>query len=300
MTAAHATIDRSRLSGEDLAELFRSFNEVTARLQETHESLRSEVTRLERELRDANEQLRRTERLAALGEMAAGIAHEVRNPLGAIGLNARMLIDDLEDRPECAAVAQKIADAVRGLNGIVGDVLAFARRIVVRPTLVSASDLLDQACDDSRALFESAGLHVSRSYLDAAPAEVACDPSLLRQALVNVLRNAAEAIDDAESVDRVITLHVRSLRPTHTTGAARVALVIDDTGPGVPDEVLGRMFNPFFTTRAAGTGLGLAIVHRILDAHGGTVAVGRSPSGGARIELTLPTDVGEISKEERL
>lgn len=293
MSAAPAMIERGAMSGDELAELLRSFNDVTSRLQVTHESLRAEVVRLERELREANEQLRRTERLAALGEMAAGIAHEIRNPLGAIGLNARMLIDDLADRPESLVIARRIADAVRGLNAIVGDVLSFARRVRVRATVVDAADLVDQACEDCRATLESAGVRLVRRDRGAAAAEAACDPLLIRQALVNVLRNAAEAIEEAAPERREVSISVEP-----RAGDGRIAIIVDDTGPGIPEDVRARMFNPFFTTRATGTGLGLAIVHRILDAHAGGVAVGRAPSGGARIELTLPTDVGAIPKED--
>ena len=115
------------LDSADLAELMGAFNDVAAKLQESNQMLTAEVTRLSGELRDANEQLMRSKRLAALGEMAAGIAHEIRNPLGSIGLYAEMLRDDLADRPEQRTCANKIGAAVTGLNRIVTDVLTFSR-----------------------------------------------------------------------------------------------------------------------------------------------------------------------------
>src|SRR5262249_42196179 len=122
-----SALPAGQVTPAELAELMATFNEVTGRLQGTHESLKREVVRLQGELRDANEQLQRSRRLAALGEMAAGIAHEVRNPLGSIRLYARMLEHDLVDRPQERSVATKIAAAVHGLDGVVGDVLSFAR-----------------------------------------------------------------------------------------------------------------------------------------------------------------------------
>jgi signal transduction histidine kinase len=117
----------------ELAELLGAFNDVTGRLQRTHERLQREVAGLKRELREANEQLSRSRRLAALGEMAAGIAHEVRNPLSSIRLYARMLEQDLADRPDQRSIAGRIGAAVHGLDAVVGDVLNFARELRVRP-----------------------------------------------------------------------------------------------------------------------------------------------------------------------
>ncbi|MEM9372764.1 MAG: histidine kinase dimerization/phospho-acceptor domain-containing protein, partial [Planctomycetota bacterium] len=144
LNAEPATPDAS-LSASDLAELMASFNEVTSRLEQTHGQLRGEVRRLSEELREANEALQRSRRLAALGEMAAGIAHEVRNPLGSIGLYASMLEEDLHDRPECRGVAVKIGSAVRGLDAVVGDVLSFAREIRVRSCPGHPRELLERA-----------------------------------------------------------------------------------------------------------------------------------------------------------
>ena len=163
---------RATLSEHDLAELLTSFNEVTSKLQATHETLRAEVARLQRELHDANEALRRSERLAALGEMAAGIAHEIRNPLAGIGLYASMLVSDLEDRPECRGVAQKIAHGVRGLDAIVGDVLTFAKRIEPRVEACCARAMLDRALELCAPQIDRAGARVTR--LDAGREPIEC------------------------------------------------------------------------------------------------------------------------------
>jgi signal transduction histidine kinase len=299
-----AALGPGGLSPGDLAELMAAFNDVTARLQRTHESLRDEVARLNAELRQANEQLERSRRLAGLGQMAAGIAHEVRNPLGSIGLYARMLVEDLADRPQERLVAGKIADAVRGLDGVVGDVLNFARQLRVRPVAGSAAEVMERALEACRpaGIAPADGIVVRRRGLGRA-ATVYGDPTLMHQALVNVIRNAMDALTESGSA-RVLTLGV-SARRLGEAGSKRpaVGLWVADTGPGVNAEVIERMFNPFFTTRAAGTGLGLAIVHRIVDAHGGRVEVRNNAESdprttGTTVELILPA-AGGAEVDER-
>jgi signal transduction histidine kinase len=286
------------LSATDLVELMTAFNEVTAKLEQTHAQLRGEVRRLSCELREANEALSRSKRLAALGEMAAGIAHEVRNPLGSIRLYAGMLEQDLADRPECRTVARKIAGAVRGLDAVVGDVLSFARELRLRPTPTDAGELLTRASDACRA--EAA--EVVRADLTGAAVELECDAALVHQALVNLIRNAAEA--NRVSGGRLVWLDaapgpVDASDPDPVSG---VVISVRDEGDGVSPEVIERVFNPFFTTRATGTGLGLSIVHRIADAHAGRVIVqnnsAQEPGArGATVELRLPVRAVQVSPE---
>ena len=123
----------------------RSVDETTRRLQDTHQALQQHVTSLQQELAEANAQLRRSRSLAALGEMAAGIAHEVRNPLGSIGLYVQMLAEDVADRPPQVELCDKIARAVEGLDAIVRDVLLFARetRLGIEPT--TAETIIERA-----------------------------------------------------------------------------------------------------------------------------------------------------------
>jgi signal transduction histidine kinase len=287
------------LSVSDLAELITSFNDVTARLQSTHETLRGEVTRLEAELRDAKEQLHRAQELAALGEMAAGIAHEVRNPLGSIRLYASALAQDLSDRPAERELATKIAGSVSRLDAVVGDVLTFARRMVVREEEVPTGKLIDDALDACAALFERHAIVLHRPR--RRELFVRGDAVLLHQALVNVIRNAAEAMGEAGCVsERAIWIEARRTRSVTAEGGAALqqvtVLSVRDNGPGIPEDVLSRVFNPFFTTRHTGTGLGLAIVHRIIDAHKGRVvirsnaAAATGPSStGTTVEFHLPS-----------
>ena len=127
-----------------------------------------------------------------------------------------------------------------------------------------------------------------------------CDPSLVHQALMNLIRNAREAIEDdprrGADGGRVALVAERvTIRGAGGRKTPMIALDVRDDGPGVPADVLERMFNPFFTTRAAGTGLGLAIVHRIVDAHGGRVDVRNNPGGGAIVRILLPLDIEQPS-----
>jgi signal transduction histidine kinase len=274
------------MTAGDLAELLSTFNDVTARLHGTHEALQREVVRLRDELQKANEQLQRSRRLAALGEMAAGIAHEVRNPLGSIRLYARMLEDDLADRPEEQQIAGKIAAAVSGLDAVVGDVLAFARELRLRCDEHDGAELMTRALESAWNLEAGeSGIRVVRRHEDAC--DLRCDGSLLHQALVNIIRNALEAMAEAKAPRTGHELRLECL-----AAGGESIFRISDTGPGISSEVLDRMFNPFFTTRATGTGLGLAIVHRIIDAHGGSVQVrDRASTGdgnGTVFEIILP------------
>lgn len=304
-SAIQSSASSAPLQAADLAELMRAFSEVTERLEATHQGLQSEVSRLRAELGEANVQLERSKRLSALGEMAAGIAHEIRNPLGAIGLYARLLEQDLAECPLAHAreMAGRIRQSVMGLDAIVSDVLDFSRDLRVQASEVEADELLERAletCCPGGVMPE--GVRLSRHGV-CRSVRVKCDAGLVHQALVNVIRNALEAMaekavgrpqesDGAHGV-QVLTLGVerRTSRLSFGELEDRVALIVQDTGGGVPEDVRDRMFNPFFTTRRAGTGLGLAIVHRIVDAHGGVIrvhsVVDDSGRAGARIELVF-------------
>jgi signal transduction histidine kinase len=272
------------LSPTDLAELMSAFTEVTSKLEHTHAQLRGEVARLNEELRDANEALQRSRRLAALGEMAAGISHEIRNPLGSIKLYASMLHEDLAALPEQQQVVDKIGRAVGGLDEIVGDVLSFARETNARFTLCESGQVIAHA-------LESCCAEVAGGVEIDAPdgsAELECDPCLMQQALVNVLRNAGEAnrISGGHGI-AIKVAHAQLERENRAEDA--ISLTVSDRGDGIPEQIIERMFNPFFTTREAGTGLGLAIVHRIVDAHRGTVEVGNHETRpGAWVRITIP------------
>ncbi len=296
-SADSAGVDPPRstvLGPDDLAEMIQAYSAVAERMQSSHEALQNEVLRLRQELANKNQQLARSKRLSALGEMAAGIAHEIRNPLAAIQLYVEMVSDDLGDlstssaqdgssllppkvRAQRLATAadntHKIAGAVRGLSAIVNDVLSFARLIEPQARAVDTRSLLERVVDEQRPVLDGHSINVE---FEIGQASLHADADLLHQALLNLVRNAADAMASRGG-------------GTLTLGVERDQITVGDTGPGLPDEVVERIFNPFFTTRSTGTGLGLAIVHRIVDAHRGDIVVRHHPAhGGAIFVLTLP------------
>lgn len=294
----------AQTTGQDggFAEFVRSLTEVTARMQETHATLTSQVERLKAELAEANERLRRSRSLAALGEMAAGIAHEIRNPLGAIALNAEMLREDVAANPHATASVEKILRAARRLDRIVGDVMSFARDTRLNAAATTAREILELAASDCEALLEREDVDL-RVDVDGA-CELVADGPLVAQAVSNLVRNAVEAMHGRAV--REVTLSAREAKLRTADGARRgfVVLAVEDTGPGIPAEARERIFNPFFTTREEGTGLGLAIVHRIVDAHGGMTACAESTRAvpgqgrGARLELSLPLEPARVAGAE--
>jgi len=219
--------------------------------------------------------------------MAAGIAHEVRNPLGSIRLYARLLDEDLAALPEQQTLARKIGGSARALEAVVGDVLTFAREIRLQMERHEARELFEHAVDQCRA---EMGKVPGMSVVIEGELEVRGDATLLMQALVNLVRNAVEAMGEVPGRDHTLTLRAKSRLVARSRASVETCTVLSvaDTGCGVTADVIERMFNPFFTTRASGTGLGLAIVHRIVDAHGGRIAVQSEPGQGTEFEIVLP------------
>lgn len=230
------------------------------------------------------------ERLAVLGRIAAGLAHEIRNPLGSITGSIEML----HESPALSEVDRRLCDIIqreaRRLNDLVGDMVDLSRP---RPPNIQATDVAT-LCREVVALADHAarGTDVSVEY-DGPVAEVwvRCDGAQMRQVVWNLLRNGMQATAAGSSV-------VVRLAPTERDAL----LSVDDQGPGIPPSAEGRIFDDFFTTRTHGAGIGLAVVRRIIDAHaamGVSLAVRRSASGGASFQLTLSRDVGGLRRSVR-
>lgn len=283
-------VEAPPLSAAELAELAVAFNSVAARLQQTQETLRSEVRRLESELSDSRKELKRARELAQLGEMAAGIAHEIRNPLGSMKLYARLLIEDLGAMPAEQATARKIALGVDRVNEIVTDVLALARDLKVERREHVLRTLIETAVSHCVQTLQDAGVTITIDPSIDEAAAYCCDGPLMQQAVTNLIRNACEAIAEweqrpASAGHITIALERRSVLLANGKRQAMAVLSVTDDGPGIDDAAIERAFNPFYTTRETGTGLGLAIVHRVLDAHGGWARI--FPNHG--LEQTHPT-----------
>lgn len=231
------------------------------------------------ELGRTQEQLVLRERLAALGELAAVVAHEVRNPLGAVFNAVGALRRMIRPEGEARMLLDIVGEEADRLNAIVGDLLDFARpsKPSIRPEPVAP--ILDEVL--AAALAQAAtALEVVRDVEETLP-PVPADARQLRQALLNVAQNAVQAMPQGGR------LTVRARRDGE---ALRIELA--DTGPGVPAELREKVFEPFFSTRATGTGLGLAVVRRVAQDHRGTAVVEEAPGGGTAVVLRLPLDSG--------
>ncbi len=261
----------------ELAAIIGAYNDVTERLKGAHDRLTCEVGRLRDELRAKNEELRRRERLAALGEMAAGLAHEVRNPLGGIALYASKLERELSEQPSARRAAHKIVRGVKSLDRLISEILDFAQEDRLDLADCRLGDVLAAALESVDAwATEGTGTIVVEAA--AHDLRLTCDPARLRQVVINLLMNGLQAVPAGGEV-RV------SAAVSHD---AMTEIAISDNGPGIASDCLDRIFNPFYTTKATGTGLGLAIVHRIVEAHGGTITAGNGPQGGACFVVRIP------------
>jgi signal transduction histidine kinase len=262
----------------DLSEIILAYNGVTEKLQQSHDQLMQTVQGLRQELSEKNRLLERRNRLAALGEMAAGMAHEIRNPLGGIQLYSSILAQDLKDRPQSLQLVHKISGGVKMLEGLVSQVLQFTREIPAHAVPVDLADVVDQAIDLASSQLQART--ISCKPTGPRPMCVKIDPLLIGQAVLNLILNAAEAIGSNGII------HVQ-FGPPVDENAKQLRLIVTDTGPGIAADVLDRIFNPFFTTKESGTGLGLAIVHRVVEAHDGIITASNQETGGAKFEVRI-------------
>ncbi len=271
----------------ELGGIIDAYNHVTEKLKVSHDLLTREIGRLRRQLCEKDQELERKRRLAALGEMAAGVAHEVRNPLGGILLYATMLERDLAEQPGACKLAEQIVSAARNLDDIVGDILAFAHPQTLQRRSVDLTSMLSEVID----LLKPRRLKSDCSVVFESPASPVCvrvEPAQLHRAMLNVIANAIDAAGEGGHV---------WVRVGERGEDDMVCVRVADSGPGVPSDLRDRIFNPFFTTKDSGTGLGLAIVHRVVEAHGGHIDVLDRDGGGAVFALCLPAGNSDDSSE---
>ncbi|MCG3137963.1 MAG: Sensor protein ZraS [Phycisphaerae bacterium] len=271
----------------ELAAIISAYNEVTEQLKHSHESLQEEVRKLREELDSKRQELARQERLAALGQMATGVAHEIRNPLGGIQLYVSLLEKDLIALPQSQRLVRKVSAGVDALERVVSDILDFAGRQEPQKSAVALQLLVSNAMDMAKPRAESQQVQMllETSVLNY---EVRVDAQQMERAILNILLNAVEAAGTGGLV-RI---------EAEQTEANTIALSISDSGPGVPPEIMERIFNPFFTTKDRGTGMGLSIVHRVMDDHGGCVRVSNRAEGGACFTLEMAAVQTEPELEE--
>jgi nitrogen-specific signal transduction histidine kinase len=243
-----------------------------------------DLTRVEQ----LEERERLRDRLASLGEMAAGIAHELKNPLAGIEVMAGLLRRQVPDSKDTQALLADIMSEAKLANAIVVEMLEFVRPIRLQVEHTRLAEVLHQALTLAETKVPRRDIVVS---IDLAPGlpTIEGDSHQLCQVFTNLLTNAFEALNGRGTVSITAAVAVPEEDPTFAHAAAP-SIVVDvaDNGPGVPAELVDRIFNPFFTSKPEGTGLGLAIVSKIVDAHDGRIDLSSSPETGTRFRITVP------------
>jgi signal transduction histidine kinase len=251
-----------------------------------YQSLSETLSEANRNLKQAQAEARRAERLAALGQLSAGLAHEIRNPLGVIKGSAELLDQKLAaSDPLSQELAGFIYAEVNRLSALVGRFLDFARPSQLVLHAENLTEVMEQSLKTTTQQGATAKVRIMRDFSpDLPPAMI--DRELCEQAFTNLLLNACEAMGEQGGELR-IRMHP-AVASDHEHEADEVMVEIEDSGPGVPPDLKEQIFNPFFTTKKTGVGLGLAIVSKIVDAHGGTLTLAGSPGQGACFRMTFP------------
>jgi two-component system, NtrC family, sensor histidine kinase HydH len=254
---------------EDLREQSRKYRRTAEQLSEANV-----------QIREAEEAVRRSDRLAALGQLSAGLAHELRNPLGTIKASAEMLGQNLNAENEVAReVAGFISTEVDRANSLITRFLQFARPLQVRLERADLTQVLDRAV--AMAAREAPGIAIYKNYSPEIP-PFPLDAELMERVFYNLVLNAAQASPEGGAV----TVKTRSAQ-----GTAEISVI--DRGSGIEPKSLDSIFNPFFTTKPGGVGLGLAIVAKIVDEHGGKITVESEPGKGSVFHVLLPMECSE-------
>ncbi len=237
------------------------------------------------------------ERMATLGLVAAGMAHEIRNPLSGLNIYLYSLEKILDEsvtlEPENRKLAQQFAGMTKGasekIEGVIRRVMDFSRPTVSRKTLCELNGCAREAVHLARVTLRHAGITITEALQEDLPVCYA-DPRLVEQVLLNLLSNAAQAMAETQQ-EKIIEIR-SSLDDGHVT------LSVSDSGPGIPPELREKVFEPFFTTRKEGNGIGLALSWKIVNDHGGTIQSGPGPLGGAEFRIRIPA--GDLRSRERI
>jgi two-component system NtrC family sensor kinase len=266
-------------SGDELGTLADSFNRMAAALQER-----------ERELQEfTKSKIMESERLALIGQLAAGVAHELNNPLQGIVTYSHLLLESMPADEACRPNLEKIVTQAGRCADIVRGLLDFSRQRKSNKTLYDVNKVLRQCISllENQAIFQN--IEIKKSLADDLPMTV-LDPSQLERVFMNIIINAAEAMDGKGAL---------ALSTRFDTETRAIEVTFCDTGPGISQENLKKVFSPFFTTKDAGhgVGLGLAISYGIIKDHKGNVAVDNPPGGGAKFTVQLPV-ISEVQRIE--
>jgi len=283
--------DKAIAVAQGLAELEMCLPYLLERTRKIYNELKKSHHELQishQELEKAQSHLIRTEKLVSLGQLAAGVAHEINNPLGTITIFAHLLLKNMaEDDPGREDVKMIINEASR-TKEIVQGLLSFARETRLRPGLTNINELIEDILSlvINQSLFHN--IKIERQLVKDLPSTFA-DGTQLKQVFLNIILNAAQAMQGQGKL--YITTDMDPMNQ-------HITIKIRDTGPGIPENVLGKLFDPFFTTKEKGTGLGLAISYGVIERHLGKIDVDTEPGIGSTFIITLPilTDEDKLKK----
>ena len=251
------------LHGE-FGEVADSFNEMVA-------SLKKQM-----------QEMQRTEQLRVCGEMAAGLVHEIRNPLAGMKVSIEVLLTELNIEERDKDVLVKVVEQIKHIELLMKNLLNYARPVAAQPVSVNVNKILEKTIyfvEKHPSFFSGEPCKQIIKELDDHLPEIVADPQQLQQVFLNLLLNSVDAISEGGK----ITITTR-----HDEKRKAVAVELRDTGKGIPAELMEKIFQPFFTTKGKGTGLGLAVSKRIVEEHGGSIEVANQVSGGVSFTITLP------------
>ncbi len=230
------------------------------------------------EIQELKREVERTQRLASLGRLAAGIAHEIRNPLSSIKGFATYFRERYRDVPEDQKTAEIMVQEVERLNRVIGQLLEFARPMSVRKKPTSLQTVIQHSLKMIERDAQAKNIHI-RTNLSPEIQEVSIDPDRMNQVFLNLYLNGIEAMEDGGTLS--VDLYSDEDR-------RQIKIAVSDTGTGINKEDLVHVFDPYFTTKQSGTGLGLAIVHKIIESHKGEVKVESVAGKGTTVTIILP------------
>jgi signal transduction histidine kinase len=236
-----------------------------------------------RRLSDAQERLLHGERLATIGEMAAGIAHELKSPLVSIGGFARRLQRKIPKSTAEAGYVETIVCEVGRLEKMLTDILSFSRKSTLCYSLCAMQDIIEEALAVVMPVYEESRITVIRKF-PGKPMSIMGDGQQLKQVFINLFTNASEAIQGSAGEIKV------TVSASKQGGHESVVVKVADTGGGIPINSLSSIFNPFFTTKESGTGLGIPIANRIVTNHGGKIQVNNHPGVGVEFIIIIPVE----------
>lgn len=231
------------------------------------------------ELEAMENRLQHLDRLKSLDEFAAGIVHEIRNPLAGISTNAQYILEKLSPSDRFHEEMRDILEDVKDIEGIVGKILDFAHPSRANVQIISVNNIVNEVLRFSRMLLRRRGIQLVSNFIKA-DAKIKADVSQIKQVLLNVIRNAYDVMPKGGQL-RVSTAHLPKDKK-------HICIAIEDTGRGIAEELLERIFDPFFSMNREGTGLGLAISRKIVERHGGSITAQSEQGEGSKFEIILP------------